>query len=487
MSTPSNELRATSSGLLKLRDRVLSRGGLILAEEVDALRAAGPSGLVAAVLDATDADHRALAATARLQLLQLWNRQSAWVESRELEQLHAFERAATAEASSGLFDVDVAGVAAEVGLITGSGSAFAEGRLEAARLLNPAGLLAETHACLSRGWISVGVSRLMVNAACELIDGLGAKATADQVGGVVAELQARVLPVSIKGIEPTTGIGIPRAYGSARDAINRAVNRIDPDRARRRKAHAHRDRGVWIRPLPDEGLAIITATLPIADATEMFEHISDLAQTLRDEDLTRVDAGEFAATEVRTLAQLRADILVAATCRAVDLLRSGQQLPDRPAWRVGLLMDLDTLTALREGRSVLPGIGEIDPELARTLAEDAEWQIFITSPLTGEILDQGSGTYRPSRRLRNFIRVRDPICTFPGCRRRSHRCQLDHIVPFPEGPTTRANLQPVCQHHHNLKTHGHWQARRNRAGTITWTSPHGVVATHDSEAEPPPF
>ena len=148
-------------------------------------------------------------------------------------------------------------------------------------------------------------------------------------------------------------------------------------------------------------------------------------------------------------------------------------------------MDLATLMALREGKSELPGIGEIDPELARILAEDAQWQAFIHSPLTGEILDQGSATYRPSEKLRNFIRVRDPHCTFPGCRKRSHRCQLDHITPFPTGPTTRANLHPLCQHHHTLKTHAQWQAERDpESGTTTWTSPHGVVATAD---DPPPF
>ena len=33
---------------------------------------------------------------------------------------------------------------------------------------------------------------------------------------------------------------------------------------------------------------------------------------------------------------------------------------------------------------------------------------------------------------------------------------VDHIVPINQGgdPFTRSNLQPLCQHHHGLKTKG---------------------------------
>lgn len=462
------------SSVLALRERVHARGGLILEAEIDLLRAQGPGGAVGYVLEGVFGDHPDLSAASRLQLVQLWQRQGAWVEAHELAQTQAFEQQALADAPRDAFDAIRGSIAAELGLMTGSGAGFAHSRLEAARLVSPTGLLAETHQCLLRGWITTSTARMLADAAGDLIDGLGSKATLEQMKAVTEQLQARVLFTSIKDIDPATGIGIPRAYASARDAINRAVNRIDPDRAARRKARAHHERGVFFRPLPDEGLAIITATLPIADATEMFEHLSDLAQSLHDE-----------TPDGPTVAQLRADILVSAVCRAVDLLRDGKSLPERPTWRVGLVMDLATLMALREGKSELPGIGEIDPELARILAEDAQWQTFIHSPLTGEILDQGSATYRPSEKLRNFIRARDPHCTFPGCRKRSHRCQLDHITPFPTGPTTRANLHPLCQHHHNLKTHAQWQAERDsESGTTTWTSQHGVAVIAD---DPPPF
>ena len=121
MSVSSTTPHASSSDLLAMRDAVLARGGVILDPEIDLLRAVGPGGLVGAVLDVVKADHVGLDDAARTQLVQLWNRQGMWVESRSLAQIHAYETCAIAEAPSAAFDVASATVVEELALLTGSG------------------------------------------------------------------------------------------------------------------------------------------------------------------------------------------------------------------------------------------------------------------------------------------------------------------------------------------------------------------------------
>ncbi|MDZ5079221.1 HNH endonuclease signature motif containing protein, partial [Nesterenkonia sp. HG001] len=64
------------------------------------------------------------------------------------------------------------------------------------------------------------------------------------------------------------------------------------------------------------------------------------------------------------------------------------------------------------------------------------------------------GRYAPAR-LRDAITFRDGTCQAPGCDIEVPRCDLDHRLPYPTGPTTGGNLQALCRRHHRLKSHGH--------------------------------
>ncbi|MFZ5852054.1 MAG: DUF222 domain-containing protein, partial [Actinomycetota bacterium] len=141
---------------------------------------------------------------------------------------------------------------------------------------------------------------------------------------------------------------------------------------------------------------------------------------------------------------------------------------------VEVRVDLATLLGLAEEPGQLVGYGPIPAALARQLAADGAWRRLVTDPLTGRLLDRGRRVYRPSPALAAFIRARDRSCVFPHCNRIAAGCDLDHRVPFPHGPTTRANLAPLCRRHHRLKTHGGWQLRVDRHG-YRWTSPLGRV------------
>jgi hypothetical protein len=83
------------------------------------------------------------------------------------------------------------------------------------------------------------------------------------------------------------------------------------------------------------------------------------------------------------------------------------------------------------------------------------------------------GPYRPSDRLAASVRMRERTCRFPGCTVPAGRCDLDHTLPWPHGPTCSCNLSCLCRHHHRLKTHGRWRVVNHGDGRLTWTTPSG--------------
>jgi hypothetical protein len=93
--------------------------------------------------------------------------------------------------------------------------------------------------------------------------------------------------------------------------------------------------------------------------------------------------------------------------------------------------------------------------------------------------------YRPGRRLEHLVKIRNPTCTAPGCRRPAIRSDLDHITPYDQGGRTcECNLHTPCRRHHRLKGSAGWHAEMTAPGTITWTLPHGRSYTTTPEPYP---
>ena len=94
--------------------------------------------------------------------------------------------------------------------------------------------------------------------------------------------------------------------------------------------------------------------------------------------------------------------------------------------------------------------------------------------------------YRPPAAMDEFVRMRAMTCLFPGCDQPATRCDVDHTVPWPGGPTHPGNLGPKCRKHHLLKTfyggpHG-WRDRQQPDGSIVWTAPTGHTYTSVPES-----
>lgn len=79
------------------------------------------------------------------------------------------------------------------------------------------------------------------------------------------------------------------------------------------------------------------------------------------------------------------------------------------------------------------------------------WRRMVTDPVTGHLLDYGRSTYLPAP-LTDFVRHRDGRCIVPYCERPARRCQVDHGIPYPEGPSTAVHCALLCDRHHPLKT-----------------------------------
>ncbi|HVQ87616.1 MAG TPA: HNH endonuclease signature motif containing protein, partial [Actinomycetes bacterium] len=93
--------------------------------------------------------------------------------------------------------------------------------------------------------------------------------------------------------------------------------------------------------------------------------------------------------------------------------------------------------------------------------------------------DEPGDSYRPSAGLTRLIKTRDQTCRFPGCRRSavSKGMDLDHTIPWPDGPTAAWNLAVLCRSHHVLKTHSDWKVQQLAGGVLEWTTPSGRVFT----------
>ncbi|TWP36595.1 HNH endonuclease signature motif containing protein, partial [Leekyejoonella antrihumi] len=123
----------------------------------------------------------------------------------------------------------------------------------------------------------------------------------------------------------------------------------------------------------------------------------------------------------------------------------------------------------------VPGIGVIPAdavqEMIRTLGTTVTRALVDWH--TGTILETGAATYRPTAAIRRHVLLRDQHCRFPGCERPAKFCDVDHVIPWPQGPTQPANLQCLCRHHHRAKHETRWQVTMTADGTSTWTSPSG--------------
>jgi hypothetical protein len=221
-----------------------------------------------------------------------------------------------------------------------------------------------------------------------------------------------------------------------------------------------------------DGMAWLSAYLPADQAAGIWDRATTAARALQ------------GPIETRTLTQLRAD-------NAAAWLLGGQaDLIPSPKAQVLVTVPVFALMGFTDEPATLEGDGPIPPSMARTLVADgaASFHRVLTDPRNGAPLEIGRHSYRIPTAMRQWLRLRDGKCPFPGCSNQSLDNEADHLLAWHHGGTTGiSNLGQPCRKHHRLK---HTTAWKPTTATSTeppgWTSPSGRHYTSEHPDWEPP-
>lgn len=246
----------------------------------------------------------------------------------------------------------------------------------------------------------------------------------------------------------------------------RAGYRLDPYAIVNRAAQAVADRRVTLRPAPDT-MAILTATLPVAQGVAVYAALTRAAGTVRCDG------------DPRSRAQVMADTLVTRV--------TGQAQADQTPVEVQLVMTDKALLAGDETPAEVAGYGPLTAGAARFLiarldpTTDVWLRRLYTHPRSGRLVAMESARRLFPDPLRRFLLARDQLCRTPWCGAPIRHA--DHIRPVcAGGQTSAANGQGLCERCNQLKETTGWRSDAQPDGGVEVTTPTG----HRYRSKPPP-
>ncbi|MEW9872016.1 DUF222 domain-containing protein [Arthrobacter sp. HS15c] len=367
-----------------------------------------------------------------------------------------------------------------------------------------------TQATLEQGSMSWQHARVMVDEAASL-DPAGAAALEAHFLGTDVENSAKSCPA---------GEMVPSRF---RHKARTWRERHHPESIEKRHARSVLDRRLEYAPDRD-GMAWLSAYLPADQAAGIWNGVTATARALQ------------GPAEDRTLTQLRADVAAklllsagfttsnptdssteAAAGSNTDLATTrtstsndgvvGRLVTDgvaagvvsnravaasgrvpSPAAQVLVTVPVFALMGLTDEPADLDGYGPIPASMARKLVADgaSSFRRVLTDPRNGAPLEIGRNSYPIPAAMRQWLRLRDGKCSFPGCNNQSLDNEADHILAWSDGGTTGiTNLESLCRKHHRLKHTTGWTptdaAKDTPPGWISPTGRHYQSEHHDWE------
>ncbi|MDY0913489.1 HNH endonuclease [Rathayibacter festucae] len=264
-----------------------------------------------------------------------------------------------------------------------------------------------------------------------------------------------------------------------RRALRRWREELHQESLAQRHARARADRAVWVTPDVD-GMATLCVYGPAPAVMGAYERADRMARSLRD------------AGDVRTLAQLRADVAVDLLCDG-DVFGTTPDAEDRPdpsyvpgvRGEVRLTLAASTAVDLDDEHAELDGYGPVPADVARELIRTAaSFTRVLTERETGAVVSVGRTQRLPPSRMRLHLQLRDQTCRFAGCLRTAARSEADHTIEWSNGgETSLENLVSLCTSHHHLRHGDRWTYTKGAGGAIVWTTPTGRRVSN----RPPPL
>ena len=236
--------------------------------------------------------------------------------------------------------------------------------------------------------------------------------------------------------------------------LKRLIARLEPEHHEDRTRAAVNDRRLHIDHR-DDGVSELWALLPTSQAAAI-DTLLGQALLAKPSDDTRT-SDQYMADELTRRLLSGADDQPAVTATIALTI---------PATSLAGLTD-DPGSSL-DGRWILPA------SMVRELAArpGTLFHRVVTDPV-GRVLDVTKlGRFAPPD-LQAAIEVRDGVCQFPTCTRPADRCDKDHRVPWPHGPTNGHNMWALCRRHHRMKTAGILTTTPDDNGQPIWHLPSG--------------
>jgi hypothetical protein len=178
------------------------------------------------------------------------------------------------------------------------------------------------------------------------------------------------------------------------------------------------------------------------------------------------------AGEERTAAQRRGDAIVDIFRYFLD--HQGHVPKNRNRPHVSFVVDWSRFEA-GHGGAFADGT-PVSPATIRRVLCDAGVSRVVTDGRS-TILDYGTTKYLFSDSQFQAIVLRDRHCRHAGCDRPPWWCEVHHVLPFPNGPTSITNGVLKCSRHHHIGHQPGWTEALEPDGTYHLTAPDGRTWT----------
>jgi hypothetical protein len=305
---------------------------------------------------------------------------------------------------------------------------------------------------LPRTWERMAAGDLTERHAIRLVE---VTATVDDPE-LMAKLEERILP----NASAKTADQLARA-------ASKALARLDPDGSQRR-ARAARDQADVALYEAEDGMGDVNIHAPIEDAVTIKTAVDAYAATAK------------AGGDERPIGVLRAE---APAKWAADYLTgagggSAPRAGGRPI-EIGITIPLRSALGLDDLPGELPGFGIIPRDVIAQMirTELPKLRLMVIDNNDGRLLHRAESTYRPTAAQVAQVRATYVFSVGPGSKVLATRCDTDHVIPHPVGPTQIGNLLPLDRTWHRSKTKGEVHVRVGERGTVYMTTASGQSRT----------